>query len=150
MELALNKFEQKTTFFCLCCFNVLGSQNAHPSTEWVGRVYSFANIRHHRWVDTDESQIRRRRSVFFTDLHDSPWMTHFKVKTANFAERWQVCTPGKVPYTIKVHKRGKNISKIIHVDYFTDLLAMFLDLDLVRILVVYEGSESSQIPSKIS
>lgn len=32
----------------------------------------------------------------------------------------------------------------------TDLLAMFLDLDHVRILAVYEGSESSQDASKIS
>ncbi len=37
-----------------------------------------------------------------------------------------------------------------HLDYFTDLLAMFLDLDRVRTLAVYGGSESSQIPSKIS
>ncbi len=37
-----------------------------------------------------------------------------------------------------------------HMDYFTDLLAMFLDLDRVRIIAVYGGSESSQIPSKIS
>ncbi len=29
------------------------------------------------------------RSTRFT------WMTYFKVKTANFAERWQVCTPGE-------------------------------------------------------
>ncbi len=33
-------------------------------------------------------------------------------------------------------------------DYFTDLLATFLDLDLVKTLAVYGGSESSQIPSK--
>ncbi len=31
-----------------------------------------------------------------------------------------------------------------HMDYFTDLLATFLDLDCVRTLAVYEGSESSQ------
>ncbi len=30
-----------------------------------------------------------------------------------------------------------------HMDYFIDLLATFLDLDLVRTLVVYGGSESS-------
>ncbi len=35
-----------------------------------------------------------------------------------------------------------------HMDYFTDLLATFLDLDRVRTLAVYGGSESSQIPSK--
>ncbi len=29
-----------------------------------------------------------------------------------------------------------------HIDYFIDLLAAFLDLDLVRTLVVYGGSES--------
>ncbi len=33
-------------------------------------------------------------------------------------------------------------------DYFTDLLVKFLDLDRVRTLAVYGGSESSQIPSK--
>ncbi len=37
-----------------------------------------------------------------------------------------------------------------HMDYFTDLLATFLDLDLVRTLAVYGGSEISWIPSKIS
>ncbi len=36
-----------------------------------------------------------------------------------------------------------------HMDYFTNLLATFLDLDRVRTLAVYGGSESSQIPSKI-
>ncbi len=29
-------------------------------------------------------------------------------------------------------------------DYLTNVLSMFLDLDLVRILAVYGGSESSQ------
>ncbi len=33
--------------------------------------------------------------------------------------------------------------------YFNDVLATFLDLDHVRTLAVYEGSESSQISSKI-
>ncbi len=37
-----------------------------------------------------------------------------------------------------------------HMDYFTDLLAMFLDLDRVRTLAVYGGSENSWILSKIS
>ncbi len=37
-----------------------------------------------------------------------------------------------------------------HMDYFTDILATFLDLDHVRTLDVYGGSESSRIPSKIS
>ncbi len=32
-----------------------------------------------------------------------------------------------------------------HMDYFTDLLATFLDLDRVRTLAVYGGSESAQI-----
>ncbi len=37
-----------------------------------------------------------------------------------------------------------------HMDYFNDLLAMFLDLDHVRILAVYGGSESSRDASKIT
>ncbi len=37
-----------------------------------------------------------------------------------------------------------------HMDYFTDVLAMFLSLDLVRIIAVYRGSESSQNASEIS
>ncbi len=37
-----------------------------------------------------------------------------------------------------------------HMDYCNDVLAMFLSLDLVRILAVYGGSESSRSASKIS
>ncbi len=37
-----------------------------------------------------------------------------------------------------------------HMDYFTDVLAMFLCLNYGNILAVYGGSESSQIPPKIS
>ncbi len=40
------------------------------------------------------------------------------------------------------------LNPLCHMDYFTDLLATFLDLDRVRTLAVYGGSESSQIPSK--
>ncbi len=35
-------------------------------------------------------------------------------------------------------------------DYFTDVLAMFLWIDCGNIIAIYGGSESSQIPSKIS
>ncbi len=42
------------------------------------------------------------------------------------------------------------LNRWCHMDYFTDVLAMFLDLDRVRTLAVYAGSESSRISSKIS
>jgi len=37
-----------------------------------------------------------------------------------------------------------------HMDYFTDLLAIFLDLDRVNYIAVYGGSESSQNAPTIS
>ncbi len=42
------------------------------------------------------------------------------------------------------------LNPLCHMDYFTDVLATILDLDLGSSLAVYAGSERSRILSKIS
>ncbi len=74
-----------------------------PIRDRVGRVHSYhitnRGKNRCRWRDTDDSQIWRRPppppllKYFFYRSTRFTWMTYFKVKTANFAERWQVCTP---------------------------------------------------------
>ncbi len=60
-----------------------------------------------------------------------------------------------VSFVFFVHKKySRSFIKLqlnhwCHIDYFNNLLATFLDLDRVRILAVYGGSESSWNASKI-
>ncbi len=48
------------------------------------------------------------------------------------------------------NQRNQRLNLWRHMDYFTDVLAMFLCVDRGDILAVYGGSESSRISSKMS
>ncbi len=62
--------------------------------------------------------------------------THFSVKSRKELLTDQ-CSGGHTHKYTPTKKR-------CHMNYFNDLLAMFVSLDHVRILAVYGGSESSQ------
>ncbi len=48
----------------------------------------------HRWLADPMTTPPNFLFFFFNRSTRFTWMTYFKVKTANFPERWQVCTPG--------------------------------------------------------
>ncbi len=59
----------------------------------VGRVHSFTNMGCYRWLPDTITTATHPPIYFFYISRWFTWMTCFKVKMANFAERWQVCTP---------------------------------------------------------
>ncbi len=71
-----------------------------PIRNRVGRVHSChcqqgektLQVTWHRWL-ADPKTTPPLLKYFFYRSTRFTWMTYFKMKTANFAERWQVCTP---------------------------------------------------------
>ena len=50
------------------------------------------NMPNHRWL-WEPPPPTKKRMYFYCRPTWSTWMTNFEIKTANFAERWQVITP---------------------------------------------------------
>ncbi len=100
----------------------------------------------------------------FLCVHDSTWRMRHHVLASLYCHERNVhkrnSREGKCGikslFLFSLHKKySRGFIKLqltdwCHMDYFVDHLGTFLDLDRVRTLLSMGGSESSQIPTKIS